>query len=206
MKYSICLFVILISLSGQAQEFSFGAKAGWNYSQLQDLPDPDNNFDFNKASNFHVGGYLNIGLTEKLSFQPEVLYSGKGGQIGFEDSTGSFRTDINLNYLTFPLLLQYRSGFLSIHAGPELGWQLDRNGSDERLGILDSETYDMPFDLSGVAGITIHFGALSVTGRYGRAFTKLVELEKTDVHGNSSGKGTYGYNEFWQLSLGLRLL
>ena len=206
MKYQICFVLSILAICATAQEFSLGLKAGWNYSQLQDLPDPGNDFDFEQASDFHLGGYLNIGLSEKWSFQPEVLYSGKGGQISFQDTSRSVTTDINLNYLTFPLLLQYRSGFLSIHAGPELGFQLDRNGSDERLGILDAETYDMPFDLSGVAGLTVHIGAISITGRYGRAFTKLVELEKTDINGNSTGKGTYGYNEFWQLSLGLRLL
>lgn len=114
------LLVTVIAVLGfvnlDAQEIKFGVKGGINFAYL--AGDNTNNLD--PITDFHVGVLAEIPISEKFSFQPELLYSGQG-------------SNTNLNYINLPLLGKYyvAKGF-SIEAGPQIGYLLSaKNGSTD---------------------------------------------------------------------------
>ena len=114
------LFVTAVAVFGwlnvNAQEVKFGAKGGLNFAFVTG----DNINKLDPISDFHAGILAEISISEKFSFQPELLYSGQGSKI-------------NLTYINLPLLGKYylTKGF-SIEAGPQIGYLLSaKNGSTD---------------------------------------------------------------------------
>ncbi|HZW76961.1 MAG TPA: outer membrane beta-barrel protein [Flavobacteriaceae bacterium] len=71
------LFGLFITTT-QAQEIRLGAKAGVNLSNLI-IKDADPKPDM--FTSFHLGGVVEIPITETFSVQPEILYSAQGENI-----------------------------------------------------------------------------------------------------------------------------
>ncbi len=93
------LLFVTIALFGltanNAQEVKFGAKAGVNITNVSgDAPGQK------ARTAFHLGGVAKISLTDKLSFQPELLYSLQGYKYDRGDFEGKYKFD----YLNVPLM------------------------------------------------------------------------------------------------------
>ena len=114
---SVLIWVATSSLAS-GQGASFGIKAGLNLAKLStslsatglssqnDTPDT--------YVSFSAGVFGVIKLGDKFGFQPELLYSGQGGDLG----VGSFR----LNYLNLPVMFRFSpTPEFSLQAGPQLG-------------------------------------------------------------------------------------
>ena len=99
--------------SVSAQEVTFGAKAGVNFSNFSGDADLDG------TTGFYVGGLADISFSESFSFQPELLYSIEGAK------------DASLSYLRLPLMAKYNlSESFSLLAGPNIGFLM---GGDEAI-------------------------------------------------------------------------
>lgn len=120
-----------------AQNVSFGAKAGVNFATLTGS-DVDN---VDMRTSLHVGGVVNIGITEKFGIQPELLYSSQG-YTADGDVTGK------LDYISVPVMAEYKffEGF-SAQAGPQVAFNInDKIEVDgEEVGELDAESVDFGF-------------------------------------------------------------
>jgi hypothetical protein len=209
MKKTILLsFFVLILFEMQAQDNHFGLKGGWNISTISDLPSDWEDIDLDPNHSFHIGAFAEFGFSENWALVGEALFSGKGSLISIQDSAIMVdESTIKLNYLTFPVLLQYRLGPIALQAGPEFGFQIDRDvDGDVKIGILDPDFWDQKFDLSMLGGATMNFGNVFVGARYGISLSKLAEVTIVDHTGMNERKGTYGKNSFWQFSIGLRLI
>jgi len=106
MKKSILVVIALAisSLSIQAQEATFGIKAGLNFSKFgQDV-------DVDGRTGFHIGGIADIPIKEKLHIQPEVQFSAEGSE------------DIEANFMRLIGVAKYfvAEGF-SLEGGPQIG-------------------------------------------------------------------------------------
>lgn len=101
--------LILSFLTVQAQDVQFGAKAGLNFAKLQpDLNDPAT------RTAVHLGAVAEISILEKLSIQPELLFSAQG----VKDESDNDQI-VRLDYLTLPVLAKlYLTENLSIEVGP----------------------------------------------------------------------------------------
>lgn len=107
-----------------AQEFKFGAKAGINFGTI----DGDGTADIGPVTAFNFGLMSEISISDKFSFQPELLYSGIGYSLGNADDD-----TVALNYLTVPLLGKYYvTERFSLEAGPQVGFLLSakQEGTD----------------------------------------------------------------------------
>jgi hypothetical protein len=110
----------------QAQEIKFGAKVGLNASTLTgDIEDAK------MLIGAHLGGFVEIKLTDKFSFQPELLYSMQGAKTEYTETFSSFgeteketyEEKIRLGYLNLPLMFKfYATDKFSIEAGPQIGF------------------------------------------------------------------------------------
>jgi len=205
MKKSLILLTLLFPILTEAQKSQGGIKAGWNTSQIVGTPKTWDDVSFDHASSWHLGVFGNIGLTDALGVRGELLFSRKGSLISIQDSSTNVESKLELDYITIPIMLQYKMGFLSVHAGPEIGLKVRGESSNEDYFITDAEFWDQPIDLSLVGGATVHLGNIEITGRYGHSLFGLAEIETTDPDGRISGKGTHGHLSFWQVSVGFNL-
>lgn len=98
-KLFIFAFLVFCVSSIEAQQ-SWGLKGGW---ALSNLSTKDGKLDDSKARNgFTLGVYGNYPLLGIFSFQPELLYTQKGGLV----ERGSTSIDTESGYIDIPLGLQ----------------------------------------------------------------------------------------------------
>lgn len=121
------LFVIAITFLGlakiNAQDISYGVKGGLNFATIIG----DNTSKDQTVTAFNLGAMAEIKISEKFSFQPELLYSGQGYDSGIP-SEGI----IALNYLNIPFMAKYYvTKKLSFEAGPQIGFLLSTKGGTE---------------------------------------------------------------------------
>jgi hypothetical protein len=161
-----------------AQKIKFGVKGGLNFANISG----DNTKDIDLVTSFNFGVVSEIPISEKFSFQPELMYSGQG--YSFNDNT------VALSYLNIPLMGKYYvTKGLSVEAGPQIGFLL--GAKNEKTDVKDSfNTFDfgVNFGLGYKLDNGLNFGA-----RY--------NLGLTDIN-NVEGSSIKNKNGVFQLSVG----
>ena len=175
---TLAVLTVLGFTNVNAQKIQFGVKGGLNFANISG----DNTKDIGAVTSFNFGVLSEIPISDKFSFQPELVYSGQG--YGFNDNT------IALGYLNVPLMGKYyvAKGF-SVEAGPQIGYLF--SAKNENIDLKDSfKTVDLGlnFGLGYKLNNGLNFGA-----RYNMG---LSNINKAD---NSSNKNTNGV---LQLSVG----
>lgn len=193
MKKCISIFIILlVILQTQAQTskreegIKFGIKGGINASNF--MGDVEDNA---MRYGLHIGILSEIIINDKISLQPELLYSAQG----FKNETPGFYSKSKFDYILLPVLVKYYAAEkLSIEAGPQVGFLVnsinrDNNGNTD---IKDQSIVDfgvnlgMSYDLSN---------GIFVSGRYNLGITNV---------NNSKTSGAFNYtNSVFQLSVGI---
>ncbi|MBF4466290.1 porin family protein [Flavobacterium sp. LC2016-12] len=121
----IAVVTVLGFANVTAQEIKFGAKGGLNFATING----DNTEDIDMVTSFNFGVLSEIPISDKFSFQPEIMYSGQG--YSFNDNT------IALSYLNVPLMGKYYvTKGLSVEAGPQIGFLLA--AKNEKIDVKDS--------------------------------------------------------------------
>jgi len=183
---------LLISQLMMAQ-FHLGVKAGANISKVD-----GKSFKQEFRYGYNLGGFAEIGLGPKFSFQPEVLFNQYSSTLDsnykaiYENVITSNHSKVILNYLSIPLLLDYKFlGPIHLQAGPQFGVLMSQdknflqNGSDAfRKG-----------DFSLVAGAQLKLAQLRITGRYIIGLSNINDIDNQDKW----------KNQVIQLSLGIAL-
>nr|WP_294934266.1 porin family protein [uncultured Flavobacterium sp.] len=164
--------------SSLAGRIKLGPKAGVNIATLS----AD---DTKSLVGFHVGGFVEFMLTEKLALQPEVLYSAQGATADEGDA------EWKLGYINIPFMVKYDvfKG-LNLEAGPQMGFLIsaeDEAGND----IKDSfESTDFGFNLG--LGYSLPMG-LMLSGRYTIGLSDVVKDNTTDSVKNGVIQASVGY-------------
>lgn len=198
---------LFVLTSGYAQSDSkniqLGAKGGVNFSKLSG----DDFEDVDSRTSFNVGLVAEIPLSERISFQPEVFYSGQGFDIiQGEDRIFNTSEDIEyqLDYIQVPLLLKaYLVKGLSVEAGPQFGFKIheefdsEPNSDGGDVEINEDDSYVKDFDTSVALGTSYKFdNGFFLSARYTLGLSSVFK-EDTFLE-NVDGK-----NEVWQFGLGL---
>lgn len=179
---SIAIFASFISYS-YAQGFSVGIKAGANVNKLT-----GKSFNEQFTYGYHVGAFAQIKLGKRLELQPEVVFN----QVNIDTSSqfsqlykinSSTISNIKLNYLSIPLILNYKlsKGF-SIQAGPQYGILLDQH--KDLLQNGKSAFKDGDFSL--LAGMQIKFASFRIYGRYVVGLNNINDIDNKDKWKNQS--------------------
>ncbi len=136
----------------------FGVKAGVNIANFKE---ESGFYGTPRAkTSLYAGVYANVPLgTNGFAFQPELGYVKGGSEINVKTSAvGAYDFDQHLDYLTVPLMFQYKvpKGFY-LEAGPQLGFLVDARIKQSskptfRPNGRNKEWYDK-FDLSAAYGI-----------------------------------------------------
>ena len=162
------LLVAAIAVFGfttlNAQEVSFGAKAGLNLASITG-EDTD---DLDGRTAFHVGAIAEISISEKFSVQPELLYSAQGATLS-EDGVD---VDFKLDYINVPIIAKFyvAEGF-SLEAGPQLGFLINSEVEGEGVSIdIDEAVKGFDFGVNFGIGYKLENG-LNFGARYNLGLT-----------------------------------
>jgi len=118
MKKIILSLGLLMGAFGvaNAQDTRFGIKAGVNYATASG----DNTSDYKSVAGASAGVMADFGLSDLISFHPELLYSQKGAKLEAGNASIKART----SYLDLPLLVRVNADGLLFEAGPQAGYLL----------------------------------------------------------------------------------
>lgn len=193
-KLSALLAVVFFTQAAMAQ-VHLGIKGGVNISKVDGKAFRD---EFRYG--YHLGGFAELGLGGNLGIQPEVLWNQyqTRADSSFSDVyqnsvTISNYKDVKLNYLSIPILLNYKLGsLLSLQAGPQFGILIDQS----KNLVQNGKDAFKSGDFSLVGGAQIHISKIRLQGRY---FVGLNNV--SDISNQNKWK-----NQGFQLSLGIALL
>lgn len=142
-----------------AQEISYGLKAGVNFSNLRYSSD-DMSFDEDEKSltSFHVGCVIEIAFDDKFSLQPELLYTSTGTAAKGTESGISYEGKLKFDYLSLPIMAKYyvAEGF-SLEAGPQIGFLMSAKVSAD-VEDYGSDSEDIKDD-TNATDFGVAFGA-----------------------------------------------
>jgi hypothetical protein len=166
-----------------AVETRFGIKAGANMATtaLGDIPTGFTKPETHNKTGFYGGVFVNIPMGQTLKFQPELLYSSQGTKMNYSYLSNKIEGEIDLNYLTLPLMLQYQTpGGFYVELGPQLGYMINKpkfqpaNGGSE----TDLSDYSDKFDFSvnGGLGYMTRVG-LGIGARYNYGITNAMDAK-----------------------------
>lgn len=183
-KTMIMLLALGLSASTAAQaqrrgrsssgNVSLGLKAGASLTSLvgADAKGFDNRFGF------HGGIFANIGLTPLFAFQPELLYSQKGGN--YANVTDR---SLRLHYIDVPLAFHVNTGGLFFEAGPQVGFLVGAKSQNGSVSVDVKNRYNsVDFGYLFGLGYQLKHG-LGVGLRYNGGFTN---IDQTTTIGNTT--------------------
>ncbi|MFH6969214.1 porin family protein [Flavobacterium sp. FlaQc-28] len=162
----LAVLTVLGFANVNAQEIKFGAKGGLNFATVSG----DNTKGIDYVTAFNLGVLSEIPISEKFSFQPELMYSGQG--YSFNENT------IALSYLNLPLMGKYyvTKGF-SVEAGPQIGFLLA--AKNEKINVKDSfNTFD--FGVNFGLGYKLENG-LNFGVRYNLGLTDINNVDNSSI-------------------------
>lgn len=125
----LCILGFNQIIVAQEVDVKFGAKAGLNLAKITGDVGPGK-----MKTDFHIGGMAEIKISDKFAVQPELLYSGQGGN--FSDG------NLSLSYLALPVMGKFAiTENFSVEAGPQFGLLLSAK--------TKKDFDDFDFDIEG---------------------------------------------------------
>lgn len=122
MKRVLIVSAVLLLTTYVSAQNKIGVKAGFNLNHVT-TNDADLKSELSARPSFHFGLLGDFSLGKEFSFQPQLLYSGRGGKVAHDDHNDVYA----FNSLEVPLNFVYRAdekgGFFA-GAGPVLGYNL----------------------------------------------------------------------------------
>jgi hypothetical protein len=175
-------------------QFHIGIKGGANITKVE-----GKSFKDEFKYGYHLGGFAEIGLGNKLGIQPEVLFNQYSSTLDsnynhvYQDVFTSDQSSVKLSYLSIPILLNYKllGNFLTLQAGPQFSVLINQSKTLLQNG---GEAFKNG-DFAMVGGAQLKFSAIRITGRY------VVGLNDINDIGSQDKWKSQGF----QVSLGLAL-
>lgn len=199
------LFVVAIVVTTsvtEAQEVRIGAKGGVNFATFSG----DDLGDVKSRTGFHIGGLVEVPISEKFAIQPEVLYtsqgskySEKGSELGVEYA---YDIEQKLDYIQVPVMAKfYVIDGLSLEAGPQVSFLTSSKLDYE--GTLGGVTVSGEEDLDDVSSIDFSVGAgASYRLPMGLFFTARYNFGLGNVNDASDADDRKIQNRVAQISVG----
>jgi opacity protein-like surface antigen len=197
MKKVVLIAVIaLLSLGNvNAQDVRFGAKTGLNLSNFKG----DDVENTETKTGFNIGAFLEIGLSDTFTFQPELLFSTQGVKAEDSEGSDSFEQIIKVNYLNVPLMLKYAvSDKFTLEFGPQVGFLLA--AKFKAIETMDGNTVSTEEDLKDIfksIDFGLNFGAsfdivdnIFIGARYNLGLSNILDLEDMNPENDEKTQNT----------------
>ncbi len=168
----------LFKIAGQDVGFVyFGPKVGTNFSKISNMD--QTGLDVSNRLGYQFGGVAELGLTNMLSFETELVFTSKGMADDF--------SAIRVNYLSVPLLAKFSFNMMGLSRVYATGGTYNNIRTNARVvyefGESFSETHhytviDWGLSVGAGAGYDIGYGLLCLDLRYDLG---IVDVEKVNV-------------------------
>lgn len=188
----LLLSVVCISafaVSNAQTEKSFGVKGGLNFTNLYTEDVDDNNM----LVSFNAGLIAILPITDMIALQPEVIYSGKGAELQYNNVFAEGKVKFRLSYIEVPILLRFNlTKNFSLQAGPYLSYLVNADVKSESdnepfNSQTDLDTNDFnKFDYGLAGGIEFDLNLIGIGARYNYGLANIGK-ERT------IGGGTYTF-------------
>ena len=187
------VIIAMFFVNAAMAQFHIGIKGGANINKID-----GKSFNQEFSYGYHLGGFAEIGISPKFRIVPEVLFNQYTTTLDssykeiYENVINSNQSKVKLNYLSIPLLLDYKlAGPIHLQAGPQVGILMDQgktllqNGGDAFKNG----------DFSMLGGVQLNLAKLRITGRYAVGLNNINDIDNRDKWKNQAV----------QLSVGLAL-
>ena len=146
MKKGLLLIAFLIfAATAQAQ---LGLRAGLGSSNFSN---GDVQRGFTSLIRPHLGAYYGLEVTEKITIEPGMFFSGKGISTTSKVTNKEFKE--SLSYLDIPVLVRYAfSPAFNVFAGPQAGFLLARTYTTVDEKFTDTAPVG-GYEIGGVLGV-----------------------------------------------------
>lgn len=195
MKKTILIFSSLFLLfTFSYAQVNIGVKAGLNVANVSGIE-----VDKSARLGIHGGLLAEVGISKKVFFRPEALFSVKGYRYYSTDLDD--KDTISYNYISVPLIIGFRPAEnLAILLGPEFNFMTSAKIKFDESNDISNlfKKFDIAADLGIAYYFTRNFGAEL---RYSHSFGYLMELIYTDPLGNDLGTEKTGHNRVFQVGL-----
>ena len=170
---------VLLSTAVMAQ-FHIGAKGGANVTKVD-----GKSFKDEFRYGYHIGGFMEIRAGKKLVIQPEVLFNQYSTSLdsNFKNIyqgviNASAQTKVKLNYLSIPILLNYKliGSFLSLQAGPQFSVLMN----NDRTLLQNAGEAFKNGEFSMLGGVQLKIAALRINGRYAVGLNNINDIDNQD--------------------------
>jgi len=223
----LAMAAIIISAAAIAQKSTVMLKAGVNMANVS-INDDGNIDDAKSLTSFQAGVVGDVYLTPFLSFQPGLLFTGKGTktQTGNESDASFYRATTNPYYIEVPANLVFKvptgGAKFFVGAGPYLGIGIAGKNkvdgkifgtsfhSEESIEWSNDDPSTLDFEEGAGFGIMKRFD-YGVNGLAGLEFSKAVlsvnyglGLAKLQS-GSSSSSDNNNKHRVWSFTLGVKL-
>ncbi|MBS1653933.1 MAG: PorT family protein [Bacteroidetes bacterium] len=175
--------VLLVSQTLMAQ-FHIGIKGGANVGKVD-----GKSFNHEFKYGYHLGAFAEIGLGKKFSLQPEVIFNQYTTTLDsnyksiYENVINSDQSHVKLNYLSIPILLDYKLlGPVHIQAGPQFSVLMNQDKNFLQNG---ADAFSKG-DFSMLAGAQVKLGTLRLTGRYIIGLNNINDIDNQDKWKNQA--------------------
>jgi len=198
-------------------QVSYGIRTGVNFAKwqgedlqvIEDLLDKTDGYLVTKGKTaWHIGGYVNIPISQTFAFEPGLAYSKKGYSIKGDFQIPVLKAlginagaQVQSHYIDIPLVLKANvvKGF-NVYAGPQVSY-LVRSTLNAKLGVLGINIFNRGF------GITERFNKvdLGLTGGVGYQFDNGLNLQAGYDYGLSTldkNDNYAAYNRVVKVSVG----
>lgn len=212
--FSIIGILMINSLHAQV---TYGIRTGVNFAKwqgddlqiIEDLLDKTDGYLVTKGKKgWHVGGYVNIPISETFSFEPGLAYSKKGYSIKGDFQIPALKyfginigAQVQSHYIDIPLVMKANvvKG-LHVYAGPQVSY-LVRSSLNAKLGVLGISIFNKGF------GITERFNKvdMGLTGGIGYQFDNGLNIQAGYDYGLSKldkNDNYEAYNRVVKVSVG----
>lgn len=220
------VFILLAAAMGmavttEAQTVSFGSRLGANLSTLRVI-EGEKMFHsgYSEAYGYitgaQFGAVVNIGLSDRFSIQPELLYSQKGHKVRSyfieDDDLEDMRAKLRMNYLEVPVLAKLSFGNKKLQffltAGPSVGYWVSGRSEWAYAGLEENKAYvfrkdykhglkENRLDVGANVGFGVAYplgtGKLNLDVRYGLGLSDISKYEDDRPdHITKDGHRTFG--------------
>ena len=150
MKFLLVFFVATMTVSTATAQINLGVKGGLNFVNMAFGSPTFIPTQNQYRLSYHVGIYEQSDINDRFSIRPELLFSNKGFRSG--DALG--KSNVNLYYLSLPILAQYRIwDQLSVVLGPEVSYLLFARARTNAGSVNLSSVWDRTLDVGIAAGL-----------------------------------------------------
>ena len=189
-KFYIVLLVAVLTASYAQAQITFGARAGFNLTNLYQEDKDGNMKGLDWKPGFQIGLVADYLLLGDLSIQPGILFATQGAKSETSMSGYKAKVTFNLNYIQIPINLQYKLDLdnkkLLVQAGPYLGYGIGgklkvevseggisiNNSEKIKFGSSDDDDFKA-FDFGLGLGVGLQIGNLQAVLGYNLGLVKL---------------------------------